>query len=292
MMLPWLEAPLDRLRAVHAQGRLGHALLIRGPEGWAETQLADRLALTLLGREEVDGAATLAHPDLKWIVPEGSMIKVEQIRELAGFSVGTRQSAPCKVAVLVSAELMNANAGNALLKTLEEPPPDTYLILTSTRPSRLLPTVLSRCQAVSIEPDAAAARRWLLEQWPEEAVEGKWFECGQAPMAVHQSLASGEPPLGPVLSDLAGGTPASRAAAELLAWDVDRLTSGWYRHCIALMAGAGRLPGLRSAPERPLAAFSEELLAVRRQLLTTNSANQRLLYERLISRWRGVLAAH
>ena len=111
-------------------------------------------------------------------------------------------------------------------------------------------------------------------------------------MAVHASLEAGEGALGPVIAGLAGGGSVSGAVTELLAWDVDRFTAAWYRHCIALMAGAGRLPGLQSAPQGPLAAFSEELLDVRRQLLTTNSANQRLLYERLVARWRAVLAAH
>ncbi len=118
MKYPWLDAPLQRLLAVHAEGRLPHALLIRGTEGWGEKILADRLALALLGRGEVETATALAHPDLKWIVPDGSMIKVDQIRELAAFAVGTCQTARCKVAVLESAELTNESAANALLKTL------------------------------------------------------------------------------------------------------------------------------------------------------------------------------
>jgi DNA polymerase-3 subunit delta' len=291
--LPWLRDPLERALAVHAAGRLAHALLVRGGEGWGETVLAERLALELIGRPDVAAARTLAHPDLKWVQPDGAVIKVDDIRELAAFAVGTRQSGPCKVAVIEAAELMNASAANALLKTLEEPPPDTYLLLTSSRPGRLLPTIVSRCQALVIPPDAAAAERWLAERWPEEAVTEKLFECGAAPLSVDAALASEEPPLGPLLGELAASPrPVSERIGALLSWDVDRLTAGWYRHCVALLAGQGRIAGLPSPVPADLSAFADELLAVRRQLLTTNSANQRLLYERLAARWQGLAGAH
>ena len=80
----------------------------------------------------------------------------------------------------------------------------------------------------------------------------------------------------------------------MLDWNVDRLTAGWYRHCIALLAGASRLPqdapvGSADAVDRSrLVEFVDELKAVRYQLLMTNSANQRLLYERLAARWYGL----
>lgn len=291
-MTPWLTAPLARLLAVHDAGRLPHALLIRAGVGWGEAMLADRLALALIGRPEAASARTLAHPDLKWVEPEGSVIKVDDIRAVGTFAVGTRQSAPCKVVVVESADLMNPSAANALLKTLEEPPADTYLLLATSRPSRLPATIVSRCQVVTIPRDAAAARAWLLERWPEAAIDEKLFECGDAPLAVHEALSCEEPPLSSLLSTLAAARPASSAVTELLGWDVNRLTSGWYRHCVALMSGSSRLEASRTAARSELAAFSDELLAVRRQLLTTNSANQRLLYERLVSRWQGVLKAH
>ncbi len=288
--LPWLEEPLNRTLAVHRQGRLPHALLIRAQEGWGEMEFGDRLALSLLGREEVSTARELAHPDLKWVQPDGSVIKVDAIRELAAFAVGTRQSAPCKVAVVESAELMNPSAANALLKTLEEPPPDTYLLLTTSRPGRLLPTIVSRCQGIAIGRNAAQAKAWLQTQWPDASLEEKLFECGDAPLSVHAALAAEEPDLAPRLKALAAGqTSVSAMVAELLAWDVDRFTSGWYRHALALLGGENRLPGLVVSDPARIADFVDELGDVRRQLMTTNSANQRLLYERLASLWQRVV---
>jgi DNA polymerase-3 subunit delta' len=198
--------------------------------------------------------------------------------------------APAKVVVIESAELMNASAANALLKTLEEPPPDTYLLLATARPGRLLPTVVSRCQSVLVGRDLIAARKWLGDRWPEPALAEKLFECGDAPLSVQQALEQEEPPLGPLLGALSGASSASRAVADLLAWDVDRLTSAWYRHCAALLSGNGRIEGLHVAEPTRLAEFADELMDTRRQLLSTNSANQRLLYERLAVRWQGAVS--
>ena len=288
--LPWLDAPEDSILAVHAEGRLPHAILLRASEGWGEVQLADRLALAMLERRDAATARDLAHPDLKWVSPEGSVIKVDDIREVAGFAVGTRQMAPCKVIVIESAELMNVNAANALLKTLEEPPPDTYLLLTTARPGRLLPTIVSRCQTISIDPDLPLARQWLAAQWPEDSLEEKLFDCGDAPLSVHLALTAEEPPVSGALRALSEAAPVGPAVSAFLSWDVDRLTGAWYRHCTALLAGSGRITGLEVREAAQLAAFAGELLDVRRQLLTTNSANQRLLYERLAVRWRSVVS--
>ncbi|MEM8768463.1 MAG: hypothetical protein AAGE43_13520 [Pseudomonadota bacterium] len=291
-MLPWLQEPFERTLSLHGEGRLPHGLLVRGYEGWGEVVFAEALARALLGLKTDAALKTVAHPDLKWIEPDGAVIKVDAIREVAAFATGTRQAAPCKVAVIEAAELMNEAAANALLKTLEEPPPDTYLILASARPARLLPTVISRCQAIALLRDKAGARKWLAEQDSEGPdIDEKLFECGGAPLLVASALAAGEPALGPVLGRLAASTPVSQAIGELLDWDLDRLTGAWYRHCSALLAGESRIPGVDAAGGPALAAFVQELAAIRRQLLTTNSANARILLERLLVRWQSVLHA-
>lgn len=298
-MLPWLERTLRRVEGLHEQGRLPHALLLKGNEGWGEVELANRIALALLQRPEAEtpsrdgyAAKTLAHPDLRWIEPEGAVIKVDDIRELTEFAVGTRQAAPCKVAVIESADLMNLHAANALLKTLEEPPPDTYLLLTTCRAARLLPTIVSRCQQIVIEQDRALAQEWLLAHWSAEQLAAKFFECGEAPLSVHRALTDGEPPLAPVLESLAATTPVATAVEPLLDWDVDRLTAGWFRHCSGLLAGSDRLRMPGPVDRVRLLDFVDELKAARYQLLMTNSANQRLLYERLAARWYGLVSRH
>ncbi|GJQ20123.1 MAG: DNA polymerase III subunit delta' [Bacteroidia bacterium] len=85
-------------------------------------------------------------------VPKASFIKVNSIREIRRQASLTASEFARKVFILPNAEEMNAEASNALLKTLEEPPGDTLLLLTTSRREQLLPTIVSRCQIVRCEP--------------------------------------------------------------------------------------------------------------------------------------------
>lgn len=287
--LPWHERSLAEFESIRAAGRLPHGLLIHGPDGWGDRQLANRIALRLLGLNELADAREIAHPDLHWVQPDGAVIKVDDIRALAAFAVGTRQSAPCKVAVIERAHLLNLNAANALLKTLEEPPRDTYLLLATSRRGRLLPTIVSRCQALRIHPDPALARQWLGEKASDGTLDARLFEYGRAPLPVAEALEQEEALLGTTLARIAASTSAAIEISDLLGLDPDRLTGRWYRYCGALLAGELELPGFEGLdpPDRSrLSEFTDELVTVRRQLLFTNSANSRLLLERLAVRWR------
>src|SRR5690606_25115282 len=127
----WHQPLVDDIRRRLAASALPHALLLAAPEGWGELHLANWLALELLGIEEPRDASVLAHPDLRWVAPEGAVIKVDAVREVVAFAQGTAQSGPRKVAVLADAHCLNVSAANALLKTLEEPPAGTHLVLSS-----------------------------------------------------------------------------------------------------------------------------------------------------------------
>jgi DNA polymerase-3 subunit delta' len=119
------------------------------------------------------------HPDLRLIEPverddEGNpmpvdAIVVERIRELIEFTQLSTHRQRAKVAVIVPAETLNIAAENALLKTLEEPPAATYLILVSHQPGRLPATIVSRCRLLAApEPDPDAAVAWLSAQGARE----------------------------------------------------------------------------------------------------------------------------
>ena len=177
---PWLQAPLEQLEAAHADGRLGHGWLLAGPQGVGKINLAltaaRRLlegtggAVRLLGAE--DAAAAMAerhepadhHPDLHWLFPEPKRrtLTVEQIREATRVLSLTSLTAQAKVLVLEPADAMTAAAANALLKTLEEPSADTYLLLVSHQPGRLPATIRSRCQSLAVRcPPVAESAAWL-----------------------------------------------------------------------------------------------------------------------------------
>jgi DNA polymerase-3 subunit delta' len=126
------------------KGRMGHSYLLTGDHAEA----LENLALGLAG--QVLGAAPAEHPDFHAVRPESKSrhITVEQVRELERELYLRPFTAPLKVAVIFDAERMclgGASAANAFLKTLEEPPAHTLILLTSGRPAMLLPTIISRC---------------------------------------------------------------------------------------------------------------------------------------------------
>ena len=119
-----------------------------------------------------------AHPDFKLTTFEinsttekmRTVLAVDQIRDLIASLQLTRSLSPRKVAVIHPAEAMNASSANALLKMLEEPPADTFLLLVAHDPSRLPATIRSRCQAVHVRlPEAHTARDWLATEYGYDA---------------------------------------------------------------------------------------------------------------------------
>ncbi len=151
------------LKEVYRRGRLAHAYVFVGPAGIGKAMTARAFAALLLcsSPEEQEPCGTCAscqkvqaggHPDLEWVVPDGSFVKIEAIREacrrlsLRGFESLT------KVLVIDQANAMNAEASNALLKTLEEPSSHAVIILITDTLRSLLPTIGSRCQRVVFGP--------------------------------------------------------------------------------------------------------------------------------------------
>ncbi|MGA9369215.1 MAG: hypothetical protein WBV35_17275, partial [Steroidobacteraceae bacterium] len=152
----WLDPQMARLRGAYAARRLPHALLVHEAPGAGGEWLALWVARMVLcatpaeapcGRcASCERAARGQHPDLMMVRPleESTQIRIEQVRELSSELALTAHQGGYKVAVVSPADSMNRFAANALLKTLEEPPQATLLILVATQPSRLPATILSR----------------------------------------------------------------------------------------------------------------------------------------------------
>jgi DNA polymerase-3 subunit delta' len=181
-LFPWLEPTARDLLARRA--RWPHALLISGAEGIGKRELARVFAQALLCESPAaDGFACNRcaschyvvagqHPDLREVEPvdvdeDGvatpeEWIAVKHIRSLTEWVQLSSHRRVAKVAIVAPAERMNPPAANALLKTLEEPPPATYLILVAHQPGRLLPTIVSRCTRLALpHPPPQAALEWL-----------------------------------------------------------------------------------------------------------------------------------
>ncbi len=197
--LLWQELTRDR-------SQLPHALLLHGPKGIGKREFALAMAKWLLC-EAPDEAGACGHckscawfdqdvhPDFRLVEPatdtdkaedsgkkSSKLITIGEIRELGDFMGLVSHQGGWRVVVIHPAELMNPAAGNALLKTLEEPPAGVLLILVTHQPGRLLATVRSRCRKIALAlPARAQARDWLAENGPPQAV-GALDEVGGAPL--------------------------------------------------------------------------------------------------------------
>ncbi len=201
-LLPWQRDAAAQ--ALARRDRWPHALLITGRRGLGKRILALDFARALLCEApKPDGTACGScegcsyvvhgtHPDLRLIEPytfddDGNAtrvdtIAVDRIRELIDFTHLSMHRRRAKVAVIVPAEAMNAAAANALLKTLEEPPEQTFLLLVSHQPERLPPTIVSRCGRLAVpEPGSDAGAAWLRTQGVERA-ELLLAQAGGAPL--------------------------------------------------------------------------------------------------------------
>ncbi|MFO1324797.1 MAG: DNA polymerase III subunit delta' [Burkholderiales bacterium] len=181
-LLPWQHAAA--IDAARGRATWPHALLIAGMRGIGKRTLALNLARALLCENpRADGMACAAcascgyvragqHPDLRIVEPVErgdddevralDAIPIAHIRDLTRWALLTGHRGRAKVAIIEPAEAMNAAAANALLKTLEEPPPDTYLMLVAHQPGRVPATLRSRCRTLPAPmPDAQVAQAWL-----------------------------------------------------------------------------------------------------------------------------------
>jgi DNA polymerase III subunit delta' len=199
------EVAEKTMLAAHGSGRLHHAWLMAGPRGIGKATLAWRFARFLLcGSQQggLFGSSTLgggaaegldvaadapgrslvdarSHPDLfhlrRTLNPDtGRMraeIAVDDVRELGAFMHMTPAMGQWRVAIVDSADEMNRNSANAVLKILEEPPPNAVLLIVAHAPGRLLPTIRSRCRRLALQPLADDIVVRLLGDYAPEVKE-------------------------------------------------------------------------------------------------------------------------
>ncbi|AWB65972.1 DNA polymerase III subunit delta' [Saccharobesus litoralis] len=199
---PWLESTLLNIGQQYQQGRLHHGLLIDANHGMGKLTLVKQLAQHLLctaGQDRACGQCKSCHlfsqgnhPDYLLISDrEANSVGVDAIRELVAKSQHKSQLGGNQVFVIDQSHKMTESAANALLKTLEEPNSQTYLLLTTTSVSHLLPTILSRCQIYKITaPTLQALQPWLqAKQVNIDDFAIAYQDMGQAPLCALELLA-------------------------------------------------------------------------------------------------------
>lgn len=199
--LPWLKPVWQSLVKRQQSGGLPHAIMLAGVRGVGKHSLALKLAQWLLcdtaqtsKLEQACGKCHScnlwnagSHPDTLLCEPEDTskQIRVESIRRVNDFLAQTSQISKSQVVIIRPIEVMNLNAANALLKTLEEPSGSSYLILEAERYGSVLPTIRSRCQRLVVSaPVMEEGLAYLLEQGIDETQATMALQISQgAPLA-------------------------------------------------------------------------------------------------------------
>jgi DNA polymerase-3 subunit delta' len=323
----WHRALLERLLA--DRERMPHALLLHGPAGIGKVEFAHALAAGALCESPRGGLACGEcpschwfsqgnHPDFREIVPEATadeegegaaepeavkpekarslVIKIDQIRAVADFISLSTHRAGFKVLVIRPAETLQPAAANALLKTLEEPPARTLIVLVSDRPSRLLATIRSRCRLLALAlPGRDEALAWLRAEGVEKP-EVALASAGGAPLLARDLARPEESELRRrLLSELSrpGGADPLGFAPGIDRQAVERFIH-WMQTWVHDLARAKLAGAVRHHPDfaaalqaRARAADTEALFALDRELASARSLaghplNPRLVAEHLL----------
>ncbi len=312
---PWQQSLWENFITWVGQDRLAHALLITGPEGLGGLALAGAMAQYLLCNAPTGPLAcgkcrgcqlvgSDTHPDLNIVQPEApsTAIKIDQVRQLTEFIGKTAQQGGRKIVILSPAEAMNANAANALLKSLEEPAGRTHLLVVSPEPSRLLATIRSRCAKLALTaPQQAVALEWLAQAGITGA-EQLLAHAGGEPLKVQrwyeQEFTAQQDRMRKDLEDLSAGTRSPLAVAKgwldfrpveavdcLLIWVQESIvrsqtqTDGVDRNADDL----GRC--LSGVPTQLLFRYWDKLTHTKMELLSQNNPNLELLLDELLIGW-------
>lgn len=247
------------LRAMLASGQVPHAFLFTGIAGIGKHLVANGLVKALnclTGTDDFCGECLQcrkidkqAHPDVQLLepLPDKKGLLIEQVRTLQQDIIFKPLEGKKKAVIIDQAETMNASAANCLLKTLEEPPEDTVIILLAQAVSDMLPTVLSRCQRIHFTPltdedllgllaeqGIEAARAALLLPLAQGSLERALMLAGSDFLTRRKKLAD----------RLCDGAPASLKLAEDLAKNENELglslefLESWFRDMLVLLQGA------------------------------------------------------
>lgn len=307
----WLAPLRTRLAAMQDQQRLPHGILIYGQAGAGQADFGLWLTNRLLCRSTAarpcgdcaDCRLFLAgsHPDFHWVsvLEDKKEIAVQQLRGLSEVLTLRSYRGGPKIGLIEPAEAMNNHSFNALLKTLEEPPEETYLLLATSRSDRIPRTIASRCARFRMPlPEAGEALAWLQAAGVEQGGEGLLRLANAAPFLAADYAAEGLAGLDKEMHeaiDAATQGPLDVVGLAREWWDkAPSARLGWLENWLALalkeagqsgeLVNNNRLPWLRG-PARDMKIRSayrllDELRDARRQ--QGGPLNAQLMFERLL----------
>jgi len=307
----WFAPLRERLAAMRNQDRLPHALLLLGQPGAGQFELGLWLAAYLLcDQKGASACGTCAgcrlflagtHPDFYavGIEPDKTVIRVEQIRDLSESFWLKSYRGRSKVALVDPSDAMNINSFNALLKTLEEPSDNTYLILTASRSDRLPHTIVSRCARIRLPlPATGEALAWLDGRRKHAGWERLLALANGAPFLALQYAEAGLEELDATMQQTLDSAENGQLdiVATAAAWSRDQpearlfwleswLTGRLREAALSSdLADNNRLPWLRAPAREPMIRAGYRLLDTLREarLLVSGALNTQLLFEGLL----------
>lgn len=308
--MPWHGQEWARLQRQLAAEQLPHALLLAGGQYTGKSQFALALSRLLLCAR-TDGlyncghchacelSASGSHGDFRWVQPmdNSRVIKIEQIREVVRFTNKTAGFGLRKVIVIAPIESMNVNAFNALLKSLEEPAQNTYLILVCHRLYSVPATIRSRCQILRFAmPHKEASAGWLDITTGNRDQSKHMLDLADGlPVLAHQLYCRGGSEefaarrLG--LQALLGGDPTVSQTTAL--WgevDTDVFLSLFSVELQRLL-GSLSLNQLRSRGGKGLFRLLDDLARLQQAVGAGANPNKQLMIEAFLSKFRKLLGS-
>jgi DNA polymerase-3 subunit delta' len=308
---PWFSAAIEEVNAAYSAQRLAHGILIHEDPGAGGFELARWIAqrVNCVSPKEAGRApcgecqscrwvAADQHPDVTRLSPEGEskQILIQSVRDLSADMALTAHGRGYKIAIISPADAMNVFAANALLKTLEEPPARTMVLLVTSQPSRLLPTLRSRCSKLRlISPPRVEAAAYL------EVVRGAgpWEEAlaatGAGPFTLLDADATALADLRAdtlrTLRDIGSGNVQPPAVADKWAkgelttrlacvesWVTERILESTSIRDVTHLSGSGLAPNICHLFE-----LSDAVRDMRK--LAHTSINKAMAVEALLWRW-------
>lgn len=326
---PWLGAAWRDFKRSYASETLSHAYLISGPPGLGKQEFSEILAATILCEaiksvarpcKECRGCTLFesnSHPDLKRIGPENGSksIVIDQIRDLTEFYRLKSHYLGYKIGLIHAADSMNTSAANAILKTLEEPPPLALLILVSDRPGLLPATIMSRCHDMHIRmPCWEETEKWLAEKLKGKGQSAAFdrLTLVGAPLDVIKQIESG---LGSLFDDVIDALDAIateksdvfKIASDFASVDIEMLIEAIETivQSLVLLYASHRLTRLRLSESRfqqlqkiannleikYLFYFLDEIRDVRTLVLRSSGLRSNEIMESLFAGWQRVTSA-
>ncbi|MFV8817305.1 DNA polymerase III subunit delta' [Haliea sp. E17] len=301
--LPWQYPAWEQLARQIEGATLPHALMLVAPRYTGKERFATALARLLLC-EQPDGGlncgrcracqltAAGSHGDFHWLGPEGKaqVIKVDSVRHAVSLASKTATHGRAKVIVFSPVEAMNVNAANALLKCLEEPTPETYMLLLAAQPHRIPATVRSRCQQLRLPaPQREQSLAWLDSATGARGESEKWLDLADGRPLLAQQLYS-DPEADNLVAPrlacaalLAGEIDVGRAVAMVESSELPQVLEqvaatlrSWLASCDA--------PTLRGRRARALFALLDEVGDAQRAVNSGANPNRQLLCEVILEK--------